>query len=262
MAKSSYYASKCLRAQNRNDKEESIKDNILRIWKESKKRYGAPKIHKKLEIEGISISERTISRYMSELGIHSIIVKKYRPHSGKTAVVERDNLLAGNFTTTGICEKWCTDITYIHTLKDGWTYLASVLDLHSRKIVGYAYARTMTTELAIQAVRNALTGIQMSQPIILHSDLGSQYTSDQFMCFAASKGLIQSFSGKGNPYHNAPMESFHSILKREEVHQHHYFDFETAQREIFEYIEGWYNRKRIHGAIGYKTPQQAHQLSS
>lgn len=126
------------------------------------------------------------------MGLRSLVVKKYHTHSSKCNIEERENLLNRDFNTSGINQKWCTDITYIHTIQDGWTYLASVMDFHSRK---------------------------------------------------------------GNPYDNAYIESFHSILKKEEIHHNKYFDFKMAQMAIFEYIESWYIRKRIHGSLNYMTPQ-------
>ncbi|MDD4112292.1 MAG: IS3 family transposase [Herbinix sp.] len=156
----------------------------------------------------------------------------------------------------------CTDITYIHTLRDGWTYLASVMDLFSRKIIGYAYGTSMTAELAVKAVENACLNVKTTEGIILHSNLGSQYTSQEFEYFLGSKGIIQSFSRKGNPYDNACIESFHSILKKDEVNHHKYYEFNIARKTIFEYIESWYNRKRIHGSIDYMTPQAVHVAAS
>lgn len=198
---------------------------------------------------------------MKDMGIQSIVVKKFRYHSEKSSPEERENILDRDFSTTSINQKWCTDITYIYTIKDGWTYLASVMDLYSKKIIGYAYHTSMTAELAIKAVENACLNVKKTEGIILHSDLGSQYTSQKFENYLATKHMIHSFSRKGNPYNNACIESFHSILKKEEVNHHKYYDFNTARKAVFEYIESWYNRKRIHSAINYKTPQAAHEAA-
>ncbi|MFU0827921.1 MAG: Integrase catalytic domain-containing protein [Lachnoclostridium sp.] len=198
---------------------------------------------------------------MKDMGIQSIVVKKFRYHSEKSSPEERENILDRDFSTTSINQKWCTDITYIYTIKDGWTYLASVMDLYSKKIIGYAYHTSMTAELAIKAVENACLNVKKTEGIILHSDLGSQYTSQKFENYLATKHMIHSFSRKGNPYDNACIESFHSILKKEEVNHHKYYDFNTARKAVFEYIESWYNRKRIHSAINYKTPQAAHEAA-
>ena len=128
------------------------------------------------------------------------------------------NILRRDFSADTINQKWCTDITYIHVQKEGWTYLASVMDLCSRKIIGYAYGTSMTAELAVEAVKNACLNVKDTSGIILHSDLGSQYTSLAFEGYLAERGILHSFSRKGNPYDNACIESFHSVLKKEEIY--------------------------------------------
>src|SRR5690606_11381166 len=128
---------------------------IKEIHEESKGRYGAPKIHQYLCAEGYRVSLKRVQRLMKKEGIRSIVIKKYRPTPSKETVIERENILASDFSTTTINEKWVADITYIHTLKDGWCYLASVMDLHSKKIVGYSFSCTMTTDLVIKALDNA-----------------------------------------------------------------------------------------------------------
>ena len=198
---------------------------------------------------------------MVAMNIRSIVVKKFRYHSDKVIPGNRKNILNRDFTATGINQKWLTDITYIHTVKDGWTYLASVMDCHSKKIVGYSYDTCMNTELAIRALENACLNVKKPAGIILHSDLGVQYTSRKFEEYVSSKGMIHSFSRKGNPYDNACIESFHSVLKKEEVNHRKYYDFNIAKKAIFEYIESWYNRKRIHSAINYMTPDATHEAA-
>ena len=136
------------------------------------------------------------------------------------------------------------------------TYLASVMDLYDRKIIGWAYGKNITSELATQAVKNACLNIPDTTGIVLHSDLGSQYTSEKFEKYLQDQGMLHSFSRKGNPYDNACIESFHSVLKKEEVYTTTYYTFEEAKSALFEYIESFYNRKRRHSALDYKTPQQ------
>lgn len=194
---------------------------------------------------------------MRKQGLRSIVVRKYRHHSENSVIPDdKENLLNRDFTATTINQKWCTDITYIHVLKEGWTYLASVMDLYDRKIIGYAYGTSMTAELSLKAVQNACLNVSETKGIILHSDLGSQYTSQLFENYLAKNEILHSFSRKGNPYDNACIESFHSVLKKEEIYLHVYQDFNDANRAIFEYIESWYNRKRIHSSLNYMTPQQ------
>lgn len=254
--RSTYYKSLCLIPSARKINNQKFRETIKDVFEENKKRYGAPKLQKVLESLGIKASLKRVQRYMAELGLRSIVVKKYRHYSSKCLIEEHDNLLNRDFKSTAINKKWCTDITYIHTVNDGWTYLASVMDLASKKIIGYAYAKSMTAELAVKAVENACINVNDTTGIILHSDLGTQYTSQMFEDELIRKNMVHSYSRKGNPYDNACIESFHSILKKEEVNHNRYYDFKMAGKAIFEYIEAWYNRKRIHGSINYMTPQE------
>ncbi|HBZ09314.1 MAG TPA: IS3 family transposase [Bacillus bacterium] len=256
LPRSSYYLTLQETESKRERENKELTKRIKEIHEESKGRYGAPKIHQYLCAEGYRVSLKRVQRLMKKEGIRSIVIKKYRPTPSKETVIERENILARDFSTTTINEKWVADITYIHTLKDGWCYLASVMDLHSKKIVGYSFSCTMTTDLVIKALDNAYATQLPPEELILHSDLGSQYTSEAFMEEAESKKIRQSFSRKGCPYDNACIESFHAILKKEEIHHVTYLDYASAKIHLFQYIEGWYNRKRMHGSLQYKTPQQ------
>lgn len=262
VSRSSYYKHLSKKPSNRELENQSISKEIMSIYKESKKRYGAIKIYRCLIGKKIKISLKRTQRLMKKLGIRSIIVKKYKPMKSTNKVVEKENLIKRDFSTTSINEKWVTDITYINTIKDGWCYLASVMDLHTRKIIGHAMSTSIDTNLAMQAVKNAMMLQKPVRPLILHSDLGSQYTSLDFKQYILSTKMINhSFSAKGCPYDNACIESFHASLKKEEVNLVKYFDFNAAKLAIFEYIESWYNRKRIHGSIGYITPQKCEDIA-
>lgn len=148
--RSTYYKALVHVPSSRQIQAKQIKITIMKIWKDSKCRYGAPKITKILQCQGKLVSVKRVQRYMKELHICSIVVKKYRYYTEKTSVENKKNLLNRDFSTTKIHQKWCTDITYIHTSKDGWTYLASVMDFHSKKIIGYAYDTSITAELAVK----------------------------------------------------------------------------------------------------------------
>lgn len=253
--RSTYYQTQHYTESKRDRENREITKRIIEIHEESKQRYGAPKIHYLLNQEGYKVSLKRVQRLMKKADIRSIVKKKYKPYPSKEEVVERDNLLQQDFSTNTMNEKWVADITYIHTLKEGWCYLASVMDLHTHKIVGYSFAKSMTTELVIKALANACDTQQPKDGLILHTDLGTQYTSEAFEQYAKSQGITQSFSRKGCPYDNACIESFHAILKKEEVNHVQYLDYQSAKLALFQYIEGWYNRKRIHGSLGYRTPQ-------
>ena len=172
---------------------------------------------------------------MKRLEIRSVVVRKYNHKANNGKVPDdKENILNRDFTTTTINEKWVTDITYIHVLNEGWTYLASVMDLHDRKIIGWSYGKNITAELALQAVKNACLNVKVTQGIILHSDLGTQYTSQLFEDYMREHKFQHSFSRKGNPYDNACIEAFHALMKKEEIYLNTYKDFKEAKSAIFE----------------------------
>ena len=212
--------------------------------------------------EGFSVSLKRVQRLMKSGGLASIIQKKYTPYKqSKELVLERDNILEQDFSTTSINQKWVSDMTYIYVQKEGWCYLTSVMDLHSKKMIGYHFSKQMTTDIIVQALMNAYVSQRPKDKVILHTDLGTQYTSEDFKNLTSELNVVQSFSRKGCPYDNACIESFHATLKKEEVYQTTYVTFEQARMALFQYIEGWYNRKRIHGSINYLTPEECEQLA-
>ena len=255
--RSTYYEAFVRVPSKRQQEYTAFSREVKQAFQESKLRYGAVKICRSLNDHGTACSLKRVQRHMAAQGLRSVVVKKYNHHANNGKMPDdKENILKRNFEASTIYQKWCTDITYIYVLKEGWTYLASVMDLCSRKIIDYAYGTSMTADLAVEAVKNASLNVKETKGIILHSDLGSQYTSQAFENYLSGKEMIHSFSRKGNPYDNACIESFHSVLKKEEIYLHTYQNFKEAQRAIFEYIESWYNRKRIHSAINYMTPQQ------
>lgn len=233
-----------------------MKEKIKAIWIDSKKRYGAPKIREQLVAKGYRIGQPRVQKLMKELGIRSIIVKRYKPQvSKKTEEIEGlENKLEQNFKTERVKEKWVTDITYIWTKRNGWCYLASVMDLYNNEIMGWSFGRTMTTELIKDALAKALKKVRYPKGVIVHSDRGSQYTSAEYRAMLIRNGLIGSYSKKGCPYDNACIESFHAALKKELIYVESYETFEDAKWSIFEYIESFYNRIRIQARLGYKSP--------
>lgn len=253
MPKSTYYQVFHKKPNSYHAANEDLLERIKAHHQKSKGRYGAPKIQARLQQEGYSCSIKRVQRLIKEAGIQSTITKKYRPTSTDGPVEERENVLEHDFTTTTINEKWVADITYIHTLRDGWCYLASIMDLHTRKIVGYKLARTMTTDIVLDALKNAVNAQKPGPGLIMHTDLGTQYTSDAYQKQLKNYGMLPSFSRKGCPYDNACIESFHATLKKEEVYQTKYDSFETARIALF-------HRQRMHGRIGYMTPDAYEQM--
>lgn len=163
VSRSSYYKYLNKKPSNRELENVEIEKKIINIHKESKNRYGAIKINESLKTLGVTISSKRTQRLMKKLGIKSIIARKYRPTSSKRKIEEQENVLKRDFNTTTINEKWVIDLTYIYTIKDGWCYLASVMDLYSRKIIGYAMSKSIDTNLALQAVKNAFS---LQKPIL------------------------------------------------------------------------------------------------
>lgn len=255
--RSTYYAAINHVPSKREQEYTEFSNEVLSVYLEFKKRYGAIKIQRELNDRNIPCSVKRVQRHMRRLQIKSIVARKYQYQKNQGKVPDgKENILNRNFEADTVFKKLVTDITYIHVQNEGWTYLASVMDLFDRKIIGWAYGKNITAELATQAVRNACLNITDTNGIILHSDLGSQYTSDTFEEYLRTQGIQHSFSRKGNPYDNACIESFHSVLKKEEVYATTYKTFEEAKMALFEYIESFYNRKRRHSALNYKTPQQ------
>ena len=224
--RSTYYKALICEPSNKRKEHQEFSAKVKQCFDSSKGRYGAVKIFKKLNDSGVLCSIKRVQRHMQSQGFRSVVTKRYNHKSNYGNIPsDKENILNRNFETTTINQKWVTDITYIYVQSEGWTYLASVMDLYSRKIIGYAYGRNMTAALALEAVKNACLNVKNTTGIILHSDLGSQYTCRLFENYIEEKGFLHSFSRKGNPYDNACIESFHSILKKEEIYLHSSMSF-------------------------------------
>jgi putative transposase len=227
------------------------------LFHDSTQRYGSPKITKLLRNEGWIVSTRLVSKLMKESGMRSCVSRKFRVcttdsnHSNPIA----PNLLKQNFKTTAPNKVWVTDITYI-PCREGRMYLASVLDLYTRKNVGWELGDRMTTDLVLAALDKAYVTQKPKHKMTHHSDRGAQYTSDEYRKRLKKYKMKASMSRKGNCYDNACIESFHSVLKKEFIYCTKFKTKAQAQQEMFEYIELFYNRKRIHGTLGYLSPNQ------
>jgi len=227
---------------------------VKRVHKESNQIYGSPKIQRQLKNEGVLVSERTVQRIMKDECIRSKTVKKYKA----TTNSDHDhpiypNILNQDFTTTAPGEVWVADITYIWT-KEGWLYLATVMDLYSRKIIGFNMGSRLTKDLAITALERAMIHQPPKKGLIHHSDRGSQYASIDYTNKLKEAEITISMSGKGNCYDNACIESFHSSIKKELIYQKKYKTRDEATMSIIHYLVGFYNSKRIHSTLGYVSP--------
>ncbi|WP_414646213.1 IS3 family transposase [Bradyrhizobium sp. 2S1] len=250
-----YYAWRSRPESQRSVANRELVDDIKRVHRETNGRYGSPRIHVELKAQGRGASRGRIERLMRHHGIRAIMA---RPRRVRTTDSRHDlpiaaNLLERNFTATAPNRIWLADITYIET-DQGWLYLATVMDLYSRRIVGWAMADHLRAELPLAALRMAVSAQRPGAGLIHHSDRGVQYASAEYRKVVQSAGLRASMSRKADCYDNAPMESFFHTLKIELVYHTHYATRAEATRDIFAYIEGFYNRTRRHSAIGYVSP--------
>ncbi len=241
-------------------KDMELKQEIRRIYDKNRKRYGSPRIHQQLLREGYHIAKKRVARLMRELEIQAVAKKKYKAttDSNHTKPVAF-NHLNRNFTPERPNRAWVADITYIWTM-EGFLYLATIMDLFSRKIIGWSLRERLTKELVIAALDRAVAGRDLSPALLLHSDRGSQYVSELYQLHLLKNGIICSMSGKGNCWDNAVMESFYRTLKVELIYQTTYQTRREAQRDIFEYIEIFYNRERLHSSLGYYSPEEYEML--
>jgi len=229
---------------------------VKQIFYSMKKRYGSPRIHKELQFKGIRISRKRVARLMKESGLEARPKRRYKHttdsnHDNSVA----PNLLNRDFTTAGPNKIWASDITYIRTL-EGWLYLCVIIDLYSRKVVGWAFSKYIDAVLVCSALRMAILQRGESPGLIFHSDQGVQYTSKAFKKIIKSYNMLQSMSSKGNCYDNACVESFFAQLKLEEVFNKTYKTRKEARVSIFAYIAIFYNRVRRHSALDYISPEE------
>jgi transposase InsO family protein len=254
VSRSGYYAWLKRPVSERKKRKEWLTQRIQHIFLQSRRLYGSPKITHVLRAEGIRISQKTVARMMKELGLRSRTVKKYKATTNSShSLPVSENLLNQQFVAQAPNQVWMADMTYVPTQK-GWLYVASVMDLYTRKIVGWHADERMTKRLVLQALDQAYQRQKPNSGVLHHSDRGSQYASTEYQERLIKYGMIGSMSRKGNCYDNACIESFHSVLKKELVFLEKFETKEQAKQRIFEYIEFFYNRQRIHSSIGYISP--------
>ena len=238
-----------------------LSQRIRSIYEQKKQRYGSPRITAELRSEGFSCSRNRVARLMRKQGITARARKRFRVLTNsnhKLAVAE--NLVEMQFNPEKANSLWTTDITYIRT-REGWLYLAVVLDLWSRSVISWRADRNMDENLVIKPLEKAIRDRQPGGELILHSDRGSQYASQRLRQILKENNITQSMSSKGNCYDNAPVESFFSTLKRELIYRESYKTREEAKQSLFQYIEVFYNRQRRHSSLGYISPMQFENLN-
>jgi putative transposase len=256
VSRSGYYAWLKRPVSARQKRREELTDQIRQVHERSRCTYGSPRVHAELADRQVSVCVNTIARLMKQAGLQSRIRRRFVVHTTDSNHGEpvAANVLDRQFAASGPNRKWCCDITYVPT-DEGFLYLAAVIDLCSRKIVGWSMADHLRSELCLEALEMALHQRRPEQGLLHHSDRGVQYACESYRALLAEHGMEASMSRTGNCYDNAVMESFFSTLKTELIYHEHYATRAEACRSIFEYIEVFYNRQRRHSAIGYKSPE-------
>lgn len=245
------------------NRRQDLAEQIVVIHKASRNTYGSPRVYEQLRESGEVVSEKTVAKIMKTREIKGKCPRRYKPMTTDSVheLPVADNLLARDFSSDEPNRKWVTDITYIDT-DEGWMYLAVVLDLFSRRVVGWALADHMRASLVCEALTSALLQRQPNGDLLHHSDRGSQYASGEYQRILAANKITCSMSRAGNCHDNAVAESFFGTLKSEldeplESHR-------AARLALFDYIEVFYNRQRLHSAIGYMSPaayERKHQAA-
>ena len=260
MHRSGFYAW-CKSPQSLRAKEdEQLLRKIRTSYQASDGVYGSPRVHRDLREDGERCGEHRVARLMQINGLRAIRgYKKPRHRVGKPSVVA-PNRLEQNFSAGAPDRIWATDITYIRTF-EGWLYLAVVVDLYSRIVVGWSMKPALARDLVLDALLMAVWRRRPRQPVIVHSDQGSQYGSDDAVRFCKDHGLIPSMSRRGNCFDNAVAESFFSSLKKERIRRRIYQSREEARADVFEYIEVFYNRNRRHSHLGQVSPHDFEQAA-
>lgn len=251
---SGYYAWKTRKASARQRTDLVLLAHIRSRFTASRETYGSPRMHAELKADGVTVGRHRVARLMRDNHLKAYQKRRYKrttdsQHGGLVA----PNLLDQDFSAPAPNRKWGTDISYVWTV-EGWLYLAIVLDLHSRRIVGWATSDRITKELAITALKRAITVRQPPPGLIHHSDRGSQYCSDDYQKVLQENGMLVSMSGRGNCYDNAMVETVFKTLKSELVWRTIFTSRRQAEIAIGRYIDGFYNPIRRHSSLGFKSP--------
>lgn len=255
VSRSGYYSWRGRTPSDRTQANTRLAADVHRVFAEHKARAGAPRITQQLREEGQVVGENRVARVMRTEQLRARAAKKYKATTNSSHNLPvASNLLEQDFTAKAPNQKWVSDITYLWT-EEGWLYLAVVLDLYSRLVVGWAMSERMTASLVCEALTMALWRRKMPIGVIVHSDRGSQYCSADYQRLLRKHRLLCSMSKRGDCYDNAAMESWNHSLKVEAIHGERFDTREAAKAQVFEYIEVYYNRKRLHSTLGYLSPE-------
>jgi transposase InsO family protein len=256
VSRGGYYAWRDRPASPSELRRQQLAGQIQAIHQENRKVYGSPRMYQALKAQGERVCQNTVAKVMAQQGIRAKTHKKFIPRTTDSRHEHpvAGNLLERNFKADAPDQKWVVDITYVPT-DEGWLYLAGMLDLCSRRIVGWSMAKHLQSELVEDALKMALSRRNPAQGLLHHSDRGVQYVAEDYQQLLLASGMIGSMSRKGDCWDNAVMESFWGTLKSELVNHQQYATRAEARQSIFEYIEVFYNRKRLHSALGYQSPE-------
>lgn len=262
VSESGFHAWRTRPASPRRQRDNELCDVITRIHRDSRETYGAPRIHAELRADGMPIGKKRVARLMRELGLEGAYRRKYR----RTTVADQDaqaapDLVRRDFAATRPDQLWVADITYVRTWQ-GWLYVAVVVDTYSRRVVGWSMRDDLHAELVVDALEMAVWRRKPAAGLVHHSDRGSQYTSWAIGRTLRESGILQSMGSRGDAYDNAQAESFMSTLKTELVDRRSWPTRDDARRAIFDYIEGWYNPRRRHSALGYHSPADYEKITT
>ncbi len=231
-----------------------LTETIRQVHAESDGTYGSPRVRAELAAIGLPCGRPKVARLMRNAGLRGCPKRRFRVTT-KSGMARASNLLEQDFSALTRNERWASDITYIWT-GQGWLYLAVVMDLYSRRIIGWSMSRRINRHLVLNALNMALGQRRPGDDLIHHSDRGVQYLSDDFQDLLKANGITCSMSDKGSCYDNAVVESFFASLKRERTQRRKYRTRDEARADVFDYIERFYNRKRLHGYVGNISPVQ------
>jgi transposase InsO family protein len=257
VSRQGYYAYAARGPSPRVKTEGALQERVRCLHDESRGTYGSPRLRKALRAEGIRVGKTRLERAMRALGIAGVSRRRFRCTTRRNPAHQAaENILGRDFTAAAPNERWVTDITYVWT-DEGWCYLAVIVDLFSRAVVGWALDATLSTDLPVAALRAALLRRRPAHGLLHHSDRGCQYTSDRYRQQLAAAGITASMSRVGNCWDNAVAESFFATLKTELVQRRRWTGRLELRAALFDYIEVFYNRRRLHSSIDYRTPAQA-----
>jgi len=253
---SGYYAWQKRPESSRGRENRRLAVEIKAVHAASRQTYGSPRIQAELAAKGIACSRGRVARLMKHQGLRAKQKRRFRMTTdSKHSLPVAPNRLNRRFEAERPNQAWLADITYIPT-REGWLYLATMLDLHSRRIVGWSMSKSLKRQLVIDALLMAIWQRKPDKGLLHHSDRGSQYCSQEYQNILKKHGIACSMSGKGDCWDNAPMESFFHTLKTELIHHRNYKTRQEARSDIFNYIESFYNPKRRHSSLGYRSPTE------